>query len=194
MSIVNDWAHSESSSEEGFGSLTPELRILAIERLLTASSRHSSRLRADPAQVVIDAYYEPDTSVARFNAVFPLGRAFHRWKDGIRLFVSTKSSRCIPDRRADPISTRLVTALLQAGIVERSRNGPFVSNIFYVAKDVHSVRPIINYAHLSPFFQTPALFLPSLFQVARKQSWSADLHYVKLDFRQAFFVTMYSIT
>ena len=173
-----------------FGSLDEPIRVLAIQRYLS-NDRHPHRGRMpEDLDHVIPSFYEPVASIARFNNIFPLGRQFHRWKDGVRIYTSCKSSRTHIDRRTDTTSRKLVAALLSANIIEPSRAGPFVSNFFYVVKDSSSttaVRPIVNYSHLSPFIKVPKLVLPSLFQIARKKLWSSNLMYVKLDFKQAFF-------
>ena len=179
---------SEIDTDTLYASLAEPIRSLALEKYLSTTRPPNRGRLPDSAKPTMPTFYEPSTSVAIFNSVFPLGRAFHRWKDGIRIFVKTPSSRQPLDKRTDDISSSLVSSLLASNIIELSKPGPFSSNFFYVAKDDSTtVRPIVNFSHLSPFFAVPRLVLPSLFQLARKKLWHENLFYCKLDFKQAFF-------
>ena len=159
------------------------------------SARNQQPIRTSPANSgsaqfnvsQVESYYSPKSTVRTFNSVFPLGRIFNKWRNGIPLFVKAKTSFVKPNRHTSPALSLAVENLLSAGIISPSRRCSFNSNIFLVTKVGGKCRPIFNYAHLSDLFTIPRMVLPSVFQLVKNKPWPEDLYFLKYDFRHAFF-------
>lgn len=159
------------------------------DQIIGASIEREERVaRLLPSIDLIDVYLEPFSTVSNFNSIFPLpGHLFSRWKNGIRLWP-TKSSSVQPYRKCESDAMDLaVNRMLSANIIKASKKGPFVSNIFFVPKGKSSIRPVIDYSHLTNFLPVPKMHLPNIFQLIDKYEWEPGLFYIKLDFSAAFF-------
>ncbi len=160
------------------------IRDRAIEAWLTRRDRPPINPGA-----TIETYFRCDTTVAAFNEVFPLGKIFKKWKDGIPLFPKVKHSVGAKSRHTCGLSDAVIKNLLEAGIISpASGKSAFRSSFFLVPKsNGKSVRPIFNYSHLSKHLKSHHFKLPSVFQVIRENPWPVNLYYCKLDLSAAFF-------
>jgi hypothetical protein len=132
--------------------------------------------------------YDQHLSTVRiFNSIFPLGRIYNRWKNGIRVFLRTKTSRSPRTMQTNPCLDETIKRMLAANIIKETKAGPFESKIFLVPKSNGLKRPVIDLHHQVQFAHTPHFFLPSLFQVQRLKPWVSNLFYIKFDFKNAFF-------
>ena len=134
-----------------------------------------------------EKFIEPKSSIKLFNSEFPLGRIFNRIKDGIRIFLSTKSSRNNRKSSSSPLMTKIIKSMLDANIICETKNGPFISPVFLVTKANGNARPIIDLHHQVKHIKTPKMVLPSIFQLIQRKKWLTNLYYVKIDFKSAFF-------
>ena len=78
------------------------------------STKQATLLSADMAE----SYATHMSSVILFNSVFPLGRQFNRWKDGIRVFLKTKTPRQKRSFNTNPCLDATVKAMLAASIIK----------------------------------------------------------------------------
>jgi hypothetical protein len=127
------------------------------------------------------------STVRLFNSVFPLGNIYSKWKDGVRVFLNTGTSRMKRDNRVNPCLDLTLKRMLEAEIIKETKSGPFESTMFLVPKSNGLMRPVINLHHLVPHAVIPHFYLPSIFQVIRQKPWGSNLFYVKFDFKNAFF-------
>ena len=138
----------------------------------------------------IETYNPCQKSIKDFNNVFPLGKIFQKWKDGIPLFPKVKHSVGRLRATSSPNHDRVIDELLKSKIIEVApkKHCSFLSNFFLVPKDNgRSVRPIFDYSHLTKHLKSPHFVLPSLFQLIRRKPWPPNLFYIKFDFSAAFF-------
>lgn len=178
--------------------LPPKLACLIptdTESLVSDTCSHSNQWQVKRKQWISDKkkepslehlksitpqYTEPITSIARFQATYPLpAHLWRRWKDGIRLWPTVKYSKSNPFPVEPPIHAFIMDCLKRPKSVTRNTAGPFRTNMFYLVDDNQTkLRPIFDYSHLTRHLQEPCFYLPSIYQI---------LKYVKLDFSQAFF-------
>lgn len=138
----------------------------------------------------IESYDPCQKSIKDFNNVFPLGRIFNKWKDGIPIFPKVKHSVGRLRESSSPNHDRVIQELLKGGIIETApkKHCSFLSNFFLVPKDNGlGVRPIFDFSHLTRHLSSPHFVLPSLFQLIRRKPWPPNLFYIKFDFSAAFF-------
>ena len=147
------------------------------------TQKRPQQLSADLAE----SYATHRSSVILFNSVFPLGRQFNRWKDGIRVFLKTKTSRQARSFNTSPCLDATIKAMLEASIIKETTAGPFESKIFLVEKSNGKMRPVIDLHHLVRHSRIPRFYLPSIFQVIRQKPWKSNLFFIKFDFKNAFF-------
>ena len=115
------------------------------DRPLNASP--STRMGHEPQKFnvsQVEQYQLPVSDTRIFDSIFPLGRIYNRFKDGIRIFVKTKFSRQKPDRRTNAALDLAISNLLEAKIISESKKCSFSSNIFLISKIGGKVRPVIN--------------------------------------------------
>ena len=136
---------------------------------------------------VHEAYLNDQTTIQRFHRHLPIGPIYGKWKNGIPLWPSVKSS-FVPYRCQESLALDVIIEnLLRGNIIKPAQRGPFVSNIFLVQKSNGQSRPIVDFSHLTPHLKVPKMVLPSLNQLVRKKTWSKNLWYAKFDFASAFF-------
>jgi hypothetical protein len=88
--------------------------------------------------------------------------------------LTQKSAKKKPRTRSTEILTQYVDKLRQAGIIERSKRGPFVSSIFVIPKKDNTARP--------------KFYLPSIYQLINRKTFPfKSPHYIKIDLKNAFF-------
>lgn len=122
--------------------------------------------------------------------MFPLGKIFRRWKDGIPIFPTVKHSVGRIKHTSSPVHDQVIGELLKSKIIAIApkKHCSFLSNFFLVPKDNgSSVRPIFDFSHLTKCLKSPHFVLPSLFQLIRRKPWPPNLFYIKFDFSAAFF-------
>jgi hypothetical protein len=134
-----------------------------------------------------ETYNAHKSTIRMLNSVFPLGKIYNRWRDGIRVFLRTKTSRTPIDHRTSPCMTETIKRMMAADIIKEAKAGPFESNIFLIPKSNGLMRPVINLHHLVEYSDVPRFYLPSIFQIIRNKPWGAGLYYIKFDFKNAFF-------
>jgi hypothetical protein len=182
---INRWLHTHhpTPSTTVYRRSTP-----TTNPRIAAFNQNASRIRQQAlTSDLAESFPKPVSSVRLFNSVFPLGRIFNRWKNGIRLFLRTTHSRQPRDHRTSPCMDTTIQNLLQSDIIRETKSGPFESNIFLVPKSNKKMRPVINLHHLVKYTEIPRFFLPSLFQILRLKPWQPNLWYIKFDFKNAFF-------
>ena len=160
---------------------------LALDKnLLKALAR--SDVQPEPARTIVhECYLNDQTTIQRFHRHLSIGPIYGKWKNGIPLWPSVKSS-VVPYRCQESLALdAIIENLLRGNIIKTARRGPFVSNIFLVQKSNGQSRPIVDFSHLTPYLKVPKMVLPSLHQLVRKKTWSKNLWYAKFDFASAFF-------
>jgi hypothetical protein len=174
-----------TSSNPTFWNSKPEISktsALFTKKKLSIDRQNTS-LTADKAEL-----YPPHISTVRlFNSVFPLENIYKKWKDGVRVFIKTDSSRMKRDNRVNPCLDLTISRMLESNIIKETKSGPFESSIFLVPKSNGLMRPVINLHHLVEHAVLPRFYLPSVFQVIRNKPWGTNLYYIKYDFKNAFF-------
>lgn len=160
------------------------IRKKAIEAFLSRKSKPQI-----PEASSIETYEPSQASITDFNQMFPLGNIFQRWKNGIPIYPTTKHSVGKIRDEVDPIKTQVIKNLLEAGIISpTSKRASFLSNFFLVSKGANSVRPIMDYSHLTRHLKSPHFVLPSVYQVIRNKFLDhTNLFYIKVDLKAAFF-------
>ena len=185
-------AQSLASALKSFASTEPKYRVSHSEIHTTSAlfstkdkfkKLSSANFSADKAEM----YPKHFSSVRLFNSVFPLGKIYNKWKDGVRVFINTSSSRMKRRLESNPCLDLTVQRMLDADIITKTKTGPFESSIFLVPKSNGLMRPVINLHHLVDHAVLPRFYLPSLFQVIRNKPWGPNLFYIKFDFKNAFF-------
>ena len=127
---INRWLHTHNPVATTYRRQTPSSnpRIQAFNK--NASKIRQQALTADLAE----SFPKPVSSVRLLNSVFPLGRIFNKWKNGIRLFLRTTHLRQPRDHRTNDCMDKTIQNLLESDIIRETKSGPFESNIFLVPK------------------------------------------------------------
>lgn len=175
--------HGREYEEPSLLELPDGIRDEAIRQFLLRKTRPPL-----PCQPTIETYLPCRSTISVFNGVFPLGPKYHKWKEGIPIWTDVKHSVGKVHNTVTNLSDSVISSLLQADIIRPAKKSAFVSNFFLVGKEGNTkVRPIFDYSHLTRHIKAPHFFLPSLFQIVRRQPWEKRLYYCKIDIRSAFF-------
>lgn len=157
---------------------------------LTTDNSAIARFNKNAARITpqtFEKHHQPESTIRLFNSQFNIGRIFNKMKNGVRIFLNTKSSRNNRQTQETPLMTSIIQSMLEAKIITTTKNGPFISPMFLVTKANGRARPVIDLHHLVKHSNTPKMTLPSLFQLVNRKKWPAGLWYVKIDFKSAFF-------
>lgn len=163
--------------------LPPEMRVHAIRNFLYRTGNKPQI----PKTSTIPTFTPVQTSIRDFNAVFPLGEIFKRWKYGIPIFPKCNHSVGRIRNDSDPFRTAVIEQLLIGKVISKANHSAFISNFFVITKNSGSLRPIMDYSHLTKKLSSPHFVLPSLFQVIKNNIFKNNLFFVKIDLKNAFF-------
>jgi hypothetical protein len=149
----------------------------------------SSEYFTPPSTLTCPDIQPPRPSLRTFCELFEVSLAHRKLLlPGVRFWLTARSARRKPRTRSREILTQYVDKLRQAGIIESSKRGPFVSSIFVIVKKDNTARLIIDYSNITPFLVPPKFYLPSIYQLINRKTFPfKSPHNIKIDLKNAFF-------
>lgn len=84
------------------------------------------------------------------------------------------------------IATDILQAYETAGIIQRTKRGPYVATVFIIPKNATEARLIVDYSKLTDYLPCPHFYLPSVFQLLDFMDLE-NKFLCKLDLKDAFF-------
>jgi len=124
----------QDTSEASLLELPIDIRDKAIESYLKRRNRLTL-----PILPIMEEKHPSECTITEFNKKIALGSIFKKWKNGIPIWCKVKHSVGKLKPHSSVIQDQLISNLLKAKIIEKTKSGAFVSNFFLVSKENNSM-------------------------------------------------------